>query len=671
MCAMGLEQTDFHRLVMSLSPAVYMPLGIGSILRRDGSAVRPTINGTPSWGGGLQSGPGHGVTFRTNDSLLIAAVDCALTNVSSFTLFVAGKFIPGTVSGAAFSTPLSKREAGGVAWVLNVRLSAGVDYITILDTTAVNRQLAFNVAGSRTLGARCQNGQPAAFFSNGTTIGVSTANTTLDASSRPLYIGNRYDGTIPFMGSLSCAIHFPSLLTDEQVYDLDRLWSRMKGITQQTHRSMQVPIDLSPSLPAEFIVTGRKNIANALVDRTGNGLNAPVGGINAVTKLPTGDALDLHGTGGGIAVVPSAAGWQGLAGMTLVLRVRPRTAGQGNAGRFVSAEGGGVTFWDLLFSAAGGQFDWQVDYADGVAVWRPATTMPFLGDMHTLVVAHQKVSPFNTPVIELDGEALVVNNPTPRAGALVADAGAVLNIGNVTVLNAAFDGLIESVSLYDSVLTAAQRRAAYVKHAVRSLQLVDRYSRPETLGASGLRAGPWLVGSGGFSWLDDLSKRRLVCVQNGWCSIPSTFAYGAWYWRARKGADANALIVLPVASVRGAQAAATQNGYDVVIDTDESIKVRRITGGAVAATPIASAAGYVAINTEYEFFLNRRLSDGQFNLWIRGGAYAVWTLVGTGADTTYTASVWMIADLDDADELSSVLWFPEGYTLLSTDVFPG
>lgn len=657
---MALENTDFHRLVMSLNPGVYLPLGLGDIRRRDGnSTVRPTIDNTPKWRG-LEVGPGYALDPQLTGAIRCAAADVSEINVTDFTLFAAGQFADPDY----YSTSqriMSHRDGGTLVWTWYISFTGGSSRIRIYNGT--DSQISAVLSNIRTVSAKCESGTPPKFFANGTYIGAGNNSLTYATDPVDLYIANYHPLDEGVKGGLSLALIFPSLLTDEQIYDIDRLWNGLQGVSQRTHISCPVQLDQSSELPqAVFSIIGERNGSNEAIDLGPNGLNAPVSGRIGCTKQIPGEALEYYGAGDGIAVVPSNAAWQDLDNVTVVIHAAFNSAGPNNNGVIFKVENGS-DYWSLEFGDANGRLDWFVRYADGLADWQSAVDCPLDGELHTIIMTHAKSDPTEDPVLYIDGESIVMNANTSRTGVMTSDSGAHFNIGNYDGLDEAVDGLIARLDVYDEILDADELRAAYLVNAVRPVELVDRFSRPETLGASGVQAGPWEVGSGDFEWLDDGERKWLYADSSGWCVTSSKLAYGAWYFRMLRPIGVGSINICFIASARENVNGVNQNGYDVFFSSaDDSLRIRRRTGGA-GTDIIDSGAGYLSEGVEYEVFVTRRPIDSSFSLYVKGGVYAVWTFVGSVVDSSHTVSSFVSSFLTEDCGISDFLFMPEGYTV--------
>jgi hypothetical protein len=155
----------------------------------------------------------------------------------------------------------------------------------------------------------------------------------------------------------------------------------------------------------------------------------------------------------------------------------------------------------------------------------------------------------------------------------------------------------------------------------------------------------------------------------------SAQAYGAWYCKASKGTDAGEVFIPLVGLAPVVLTASNFNGYVIRFrGVDEKIILYRYNNG-VAAT-IGNAADST-INTEYELWTRRQSvatadgnAAGYFEVWIRGGIYVVWTQIITGTENTHTTSNCLVGHLDAGGTLSDYRQYPNGATLLPTDV-PG
>lgn len=159
-------------------------------------------------------------------------------------------------------------------------------------------------------------------------------------------------------------------------------------------------------------------------------------------------------------------------------------------------------------------------------------------------------------------------------------------------------------------------------------------------------------------------QKYLENLSAGTIAIPSNQAYGEWSFDWYKGADINALAVIPIIAnilVYPNEIAS----YNITFNATESIvfeKWNLATGGQLSRT----SASYFANNTWYRVKVTRTQS-GVFTLLIKGGAftptagYDGWTLISTAGagtnpvtDTSYTTSNYFVLDMDAGDRVTNI-----------------
>jgi archaellum component FlaF (FlaF/FlaG flagellin family) len=202
-----------------------------------------------------------------------------------------------------------------------------------------------------------------------------------------------------------------------------------------------------------------------------------------------------------------------------------------------------------------------------------------------------------------------------------------------------------SMQILVPALTAAQVRAEYLKTGGQHLTLRETLEDvPVTLAASVAapgQIGSWQLIAGSWKCSEDVTgKRSLENVLAGDSARPQPFAFGTWIFRIRSklmaaGPDAYCIFIASVATNNYADPG--QNGYMLYVNNGTAY-LFKITAG--AATNLANA-GVLVADTEYEFCIARRPSDGRFTVWIRGGTYLVWTQIIQVVDVAFTTSSWI------------------------------
>ena len=178
----------------------------------------------------------------------------------------------------------------------------------------------------------------------------------------------------------------------------------------------------------------------------------------------------------------------------------------------------------------------------------------------------------------------------------------------------------------------------------------------------------WSVSSGTFVNGGTFPNDYIQCNVAGVMSIPSTQAYGEWYFDFYKGNMLNLIRIgtsclLPVAPQDG-----TQTSYYIAVTSEERISLnKRIVGVLTALNQTISS--YIANTTWYNIKITRS-ATGIFTTYIKGGVYGnIWTLISvssgtnpSAADNTYTTSNYFVVDLDAGDRIANVRFEPStGY----------
>jgi hypothetical protein len=119
-------------------------------------------------------------------------------------------------------------------------------------------------------------------------------------------------------------------------------------------------------------------------------------------------------------------------------------------------------------------------------------------------------------------------------------------------------------------------------------------------------------------------------------SVTSKAAFGTWYLRMNKKVKASSVQLFVSVDKVGSYDVALSTGYLVYIGTGNAVALYKVAAGTPALLA-TTANDYIAADTEYEICVTRDYL-GVFNLYVKGGAYAAWTLALTATDTTYATS---------------------------------
>jgi len=659
--------SDFFDLVQSYSPVLFRAPLLGHYNALDTYARATTVAGTAIWN--RQRKNGFGFSPQTTGRLAVADTGAAPElNVSPGTLMAFGSNFR-TVVGSDQQL-ISKRDAGGIGYEFYISGAS-----LIVASGATNTTLAVAFANVLSLACRMVSGQVASFFSNGSPLVGEAGVLTLSGDDADLTLANLYTGARPLLSPLECAIIFPSDLLDAQIAAIHDAWVKVTSCFSRKRRVL-CPVRhttrLFPTAPLMHI-SGQQSLAGIVPDISGNGRNVAFSGVVTQSRRVEGSWQIANGVGDPL-LQSAVDGVLSPDDVTLLVEYIVRTAN----GTIYSTDDGGVTR-DRLYLGAANTWYYEVTYADGVAQWTfPAGPYNM---QNFLTLRHHRVNPAAPPVVELNGETQVVTVLTARAGALVALAAPRVNLLNEASLASDLDGGIHQFALWNSLRLDSEVRKLYLAVAFREERLSPENSKP--LGTAPLTypvtlagvaaagyAGPWSRLAGGTLAFATYSNRAFVeglVAASTDAALLSTYAYGAWYFRIRKGTDAGYSTLQFISSTYTSPTDASQNGYAVRINSSEAIFLARITGG-VGTVIITSADGAVTFTDEYEVFVTRTRNTGLFVLWIRGGAYATWTAIGTGANNLYTTATTSTILLRASGRIGTYIFFPMGDTLAPTDI---
>lgn len=252
---------------------------------------------------------------------------------------------------------------------------------------------------------------------------------------------------------------------------------------------------------------------------------------------------------------------------------------------------------------------------------------------------------------------------------LGTSAGIVLYTGCFGGASNFFPGLIELPQIWNGALSPEQVYRNYLaaKDVPIYYDTFESYAVTPVAKAVGSMCGPFMVtvqsmlivaDAAGKKWLS--GGAAAFCYGTG--DWTEDCAYGTWEFDFIKGADAQDTPYFgTTCNNRVGYTTVGLNGYMFGNSVDERLRLYRITNGAAAVAFINSVAGTVAVGTTYSCRIVRRV-DGQFTMYLKGGAYPNWTLVnceGTGStnpatDNTYTSGRFFNTVVRDVDRLSNL-----------------
>lgn len=283
---------------------------------------------------------------------------------------------------------------------------------------------------------------------------------------------------------------------------------------------------------------------------------------------------------------------------------------------------------------------------------------------------------YNVVINYIDGELQVYVNGIIGSNAAidtrVIDEGADGNIVftvDKAIANS-FNGAINQTLIFDRGLLPDEIKALANKGVV---QFVGSYGVVETTDKTGgyLGNSPFQVVSGTHKIttekINNEYSKVIQCVSSGlvYLNLDSVdifqteSAYGTWEFWLNKGADANVTDIMFCADEIGESTAVGQDAYGMRFSNLETVDLFKSINGA-PSTLFSTSAGYVANNTWYGIKVTRT-PNGEFEGWIRGGAYGneytpILLVGGSGSnpvtDTATSLVKYIVLDLDTGDKVA-------------------
>lgn len=635
--------TTFRELVQSLNPVMARSFSHGKLDIWDEYGRATTAPASGQWARKKQWGIQH-----YSDPTAIA--DGAEQQGTTGTLFVSMDPLIDFPGNGAHR--LMEKRIATYMWRFYTVVFGGTYQVAMLGNASPTTVITSDWRGCRSLAVTFQEGAPVGFYCDGSFVGNSAANFSTIVVAAPIRVGTNTGGGEPCLTPIHLAGQFSQILTPKQISDL--------------HEAFLVqPVDFRPSKRVIVPVTAGDSVETfgALINASGEieGKN----GISVGTQ--TSPVTHTQGTGYAEGEIVGHA----PLGSRITL-ANPTTLLDPADGAFecVFRVNDTLAVNHLLASDANGAHRLQTTATGQLQAVINATTITTAAgvlrerDFHHAVATWWTDGATQRMELFLDGVSAGASTYTLGAApTYVRELDAVASDGVALSLGRFYAGRVDS----------ARARTLYVE-AARAGGVLDNAEHipPVTLANKTAGAlGPWDIGSGTWSMVDDGAKRVLTNVSNGWAirhCFSGCSAFGAWYWREIKGSGSSIPFVMPVASARDTWSGGNQDGYTMFLSSAESVVLYRVDAGALTSL-FSTGTAYVTPGVEYEYFLTRRY-DGLFVLYIRGGMYTTWTTVGSGTDTTYTTSHFWVAAFRTSDALSSLSHYPMGGTLLPGDV-PG
>ncbi len=200
-------------------------------------------------------------------------------------------------------------------------------------------------------------------------------------------------------------------------------------------------------------------------DTSGNGNNGTITTATYTDGI-SGTALSFNGSSGVVSVADNAA-IQNIfdGGGSVSFWINPTDTGEGSVGKVLLKEDvTAVTGWfvDTVDQSGGNlviRFKNQFSSTDGE--WRTSTRIvPYASTTKThIVITYNADSVSNDPIFYINGIVATLTEVATPVGTRVTDVGNALKIGNNVNDSSTFNGTIDEVMFFDTILTANQAKA--------------------------------------------------------------------------------------------------------------------------------------------------------------------------------------------------------------------
>lgn len=653
---------NFLEYVQSLNPVILSIPKTGDIFNSYDAYQRTvSVTGTLDWQRPTMKGFGI-IPVGTSFYRIAHGAEQQQTKAITLFVFSSKGFIDPGVNGYQYL--ISKDDAVGLAWAFYIRVDGGTNrtYVTVNGAFSQVSNVDWN--GKRSLAVSMEDVTAVDFYQDGIPTGTTAG---LDISTQPaadVYVGCKYNSTFPLLSPLDLACVFPSILTSEQISILHNSFDEMIVGYEPRKTYFIPPQDMQDAV----VYIGTKPNASSLCrDLSGSDNHATITDNITFRYSNLGVIYKTNGKGNGLMRIASSASWQDNNYNVFSMGLCINSTGEGGSGRMLEKHTGPSAYFSF-FAIAGPTGVITQTYSDGAAQW--SFPIPFGYYLYFQLWFHRS-DPTVLPRVFINGEEVTVSVLIARAGVVVSDSGSDIVFGNRPSLDRESDIEWDDFKLHITNLSSTNLTEEYVVYATRHLvDLSSRFEHSVTLSAvsSPKNVGPWSLLSGSANWTDDGTDRYIQRATDCAFLQPSEFAYGAWYFKAIHSTGNN--VIQFIASQRSAYNTAGQQGYNLLLNsTGETLTLNRQNGA--VSTSIDTSVGALTEGVTYEFFITRKLTDGTFDVYVRGGIYTTWNKLLNGTDNTYTSSKFFVGDLTANGTLINPIIYPYGDSLIPFNIdFP-
>lgn len=427
---------------------------------------------------------------------------------------------------------------------------------------------------------------------------------------------------------------YDHVLTENERKEEQKQFELAQPLTlQQRNLSLQKPTEVKQSgLIAKY---NMKPVGGILHDISGNGkhITVPVGGYISAIKGLRSINKDVSGTTNNlVASTVSATDFTYCVsheGMTFPI---------------------GATIFKKVKYIGYGATNLQY-YEGSVQNFTPAIPITVINKNGTIVFTYTN----STKLLSVYINGVLTGTTTFATAIGTTNFESIFNASDIG--NKQINGTIKDISIYN-IVKDTQFIKAY--HNQFNEVILHEQWKDTPVGSSILPSG-WIKNGGSFTVQESTTNDAVLPIRKGYryvkcntagiIAIPSKQAYGTWEFDWYKGGEGNTIscgfINDNLKFFDGAD-------YSHSIVSNESIILYKGAGTAI----ITTATGYISNNTNYRTRLTRTTS-GIITIYIKGGAYINWTLVGTATDTTYNTSNYLVFDIDTNDRVGEVIQYSQ------------
>jgi hypothetical protein len=514
-----------------------------------------------------------------------------------------------------------------------------------------------SVVGGQSIGWNHVTGATGAVYRDGVSIGAFSG--VLDAvtlAAGTKYFFNASGGASPLAYGIKALVITSAVLSATQHSQLvGDLLSEIRWPTRPATRSYH-DISVNPKTPNLFWAPklSEPMVNGVLVDTSPNCYNSTVHtGAHKVPPIYNKDSYGGSFNYTGTYHITGPVTFPRSNDFTMVAVVKPTSFTN------YPSVGGLNAYWMMYFwqitptTASLYHFNGVADFqCPGVVIRRDQTY--FLANV---------VNPDDSVSFYVNGEFI----------ATVAGAGGGHGLSTLVAgTNGGYDfwGNIYRLEIYLGALSAADVSRLYDQSGIKQIGYSSDWGSPVStairggIANSSLETTGFRFGSATPRYSVDVSTINGSAVKTIKCNTaghiylpvselgqtPQESAYGTTEFSFNKASNVNDIWVYFISQTSGTYLTTGGPGYVCRI-TGTGIEVRRVNG--VGSTTTIMVAGSVVLTnpTWYTIRITRSYS-GVFTMWIKGGSYTNWTLVGTATDNTHTTSNYIVIDNDANDMIS-------------------